>query len=255
MKDDQISNSDLSDFFKNLPEKVSVLEEQIDLKIQMEYFDASKRIREDPGDENFFERKELLFSDKSALFEKKIMLVQLASIENIEAFRTIERFKNNPLKELREWAILAYLESKTLIENSLSNEHQVIISTGLGGKGTKLRYFVVFIAKENLLLNELQQRMVSSELDFTLGQQYSGEIENISFYQGCIAITCLIPLRKPVKDIFSAIIRECNLYGNFLKVNFIITNIQIMSEAEIYNVLEEQEGDMDFGNIDLNRWK
>lgn len=254
MKDENINNSDLSDFFKNLPEKVSVLEEQIDLKIQMEYFDASKRIKEDPGDENFFEKKDLLFSDKSAVFEKKIMLVQLASLENIEAFRTIEKFKNNSSEELKEWAILAYLESKTLIENSLSNEHQVIISTGLGGKGTKLRYFVVFISRYNQILNDLQQRLVGSELKFTL-DKYDGDIEKITFYKGFLAIICLIPLRKPVKEIFSATIKECNLYGDFLKENYIITNIQIMNEKQIQNVLDDQDDEMNFGNIDLNRWK
>lgn len=254
MNDEHISNSDLSDFLKNLPEKVSVLEEQIDLKIQMEYFDASKRIKEDIGDEDFFEKKDLLFNDKSALFEKKIMLVQLASIENIEAFRTIEKYKNNSTGELKEWAILAYLESKTLIENSLSNDHQIIISTGLGGKGTKLRYFVVFISKDKASLADLEQRLVGSELEFAL-DRYNGEIENITYYKGFTAVTCLIPLRNPVKEIFSATIKECNLYGNFLKENYIITNIQIMTEDEIHNTLEDKNDDMNFGNIDLNQWK
>lgn len=252
MSEDSINN--LSDFFSNLPEKFSVLEEPIDLNIQMEYFDASKRVKEDAADDGFFEKKDLLFNKNIAHFEKKLILVQLASLENIEAFRTIEKYKNNSDEELKDWAALAFLESKTVIENSLTNEHHVIISTGLGGKGSSLRYFVVLIAKDRGGFTDLQEKLISSELDYALCK-FGGEIETLDIVDGFAALTCLIPLKKPVKEIFSGMIKECNLYGDFLQVNFIITNIKVMKWKEIKNLLENDTTRPVSGEIDLNRWE
>ncbi len=39
--------------------------------------------------------------------------------------------------------MLAFQENKMLLESSLLDENQILISTGLGGKGMKLRYFTV----------------------------------------------------------------------------------------------------------------
>ncbi len=252
MHEDNLNN--LSDFFNKLPEKYSVLEESIDLNIQLEYFDTSKRFRENPSDENFFDKKELLFNKSTSLFEKKQMLVQLALMENVEAFRTIEKFKNNSENELKEWATLAFIESKTIIENSLTNEHHVIISTGMGGKGTKLRYFVVLIAKDKGGFTDLQERLIDSELDFVM-TKYNGEIETLNIQNDFVTVTCLIPLKKPVKEIFTKMIKECNLYGDFLQTNFIITNIKIMNDAEIRELLESDDKETDIGDLELNRWK
>jgi hypothetical protein len=36
-------------------------------------------------------------------------------------------------------------------------------------------------------------------------------------------------------------IRECNVYGNFLRSNFIITNVKELSEEEIDHYLKNQQ--------------
>ena len=51
----------------------------------------------------------------------------------------------------------------------LLDEHQVFISTGLGGKGKKLRYYVVFLNKKtDEMLNATQQKLLKDELIFEL---------------------------------------------------------------------------------------
>ncbi|MBI5220065.1 MAG: hypothetical protein HY958_14150 [Bacteroidia bacterium] len=254
MDSDPVDSESLMNFFQNLPDKFSVMEEQIDITVQMEYFDISKKIRENGSAENYFENRALLFNEATATADKKIILAQLASLENIEAFRTIEKYKKNPDHELKDWATLAFLESKTVIENSLTDETQVIISSGLGGKGSKLRYFVILFEKNKNGFSDIQKKIIHSELDFEFHKHHA-EIEKIEFGESYVAITCLIPLKAPIKDIFINFISECNLYGDFLQSNYIITNIKLINAEEIKILIDKENFGKDQGTIDINRLK
>jgi hypothetical protein len=43
----------------------------------------------------------------------------------------------------------------------------------------------------------------------------------------------LIPLQITIKDFFKEGIDECNQYGNFLKSNFLVTNVKQLTAEEI----------------------
>jgi hypothetical protein len=65
--------------------------------------------------------------------------------------------------------VLALQENRMLLQTSLLDEQQFFISTGLGGKGKKLRYYLVFINRNrNELLTKTQQKLVKDELIFGL---------------------------------------------------------------------------------------
>ena len=149
----------IQEMLGKLPEKLNILQEQIDINLQMEYFKAAQKNREKPV-KNIIGKKDLLFTGELTKAEKKWLLLQLASIDNVEAFRTIERFVKEGDPELREWAVLAFQESRMIIESSLLDENQVFISTGLGGKGSKLRYFIVLLSKNNQDFSEIDRKSV-----------------------------------------------------------------------------------------------
>jgi hypothetical protein len=50
----------------------------------------------------------------------------------------------------------------------------------------------------------------------------------------------LFPFDKDVKSNLSAAIAECNQYGNFLDAKFLFTNVKVLSEKEIENILEKK---------------
>ncbi len=234
------NNQDAIDFFSQLPDNYIVFEEQVDVKNQLDYFEASKKCREEKKDFNVLEIREKLFLPDTSIEEKKQILVQLASLENIEDFRVIEKYKNNPDPEMKDWAALAFIESKTLIENSLTDESHVIISSGLGGKKNCLRFFIVLFNVHESGFSDTQKKVLKTETEIKFSE-YNSEIEEINFYNNYCTATCLIPVKTPVHVIFRSIIDECNLFGNFLKTNFIVTNVKKLSQEEIMQLEENNK--------------
>ena len=118
----------------SLPENFSILEEQIDVDLQMEYFELARSTREEDEIEGLIKTApDLLYSEESTFELKKKTLVGLAGIDDVEAFRIIEKFHKESSEELKSWAVLALQESRMVLQSSLLEEQQVFISTGLGG--------------------------------------------------------------------------------------------------------------------------
>jgi len=227
----------IQDMLGKLPDNMNILQEQIDINLQMEYFKAAQKNREKPV-ENIISKKELLFSDEITKAEKKWLLVQLATIDNIEAFRTIERFVKEGEKDLREWAVLAFQESRMIIESSLLDENQVFISTGLGGKGAKLRYFIVLLSNSGEDFTEVQCKIIQSEFSYIF-KQSEAEVEKYDFPGPMATILAIIPIQTPIKDLLNKSVDECNTLGNFIRSDFIVTNVKILTINEIQDFLRK----------------
>ncbi len=224
--------------FTDIPNNFNILEYQVDINVQIEYFEYSKKHKGKVDKQKLFDNKNILFDKTVPIEEKKKMLVQLSSIEDVEIFRTIEKYLKNPDKELENWAILALQESRILLESSLLDENKVFISTGLGGKGTKLRYFLVLTTKNEETLNKFQKEQVVKELNFIL-KNNNVDIENLSFTDyNYFTITCLVQISDSLQKIFRLAIEEINQFGDFLSPNFLVTNIKILSNDEILDYLK-----------------
>jgi len=228
---------------ENLPENFSILEEQVDIELQMKYFEEVKRVRElNTAGENF-ENKNLLFNKETEVEKKREILLALAGIDDVKAFRTIEKFVASSNGEIRKWAVLALQESRMLIQSSLLDEQQVFISTGLGGKGQKLRYYVVFINKKPWeILSGTQQKLLKDEVIIEL-KAHDGEFETIDFTEGFSTSLVMLPLQTDIRNVFRNIVEECNQYGNFLDDDMIITNMKMLSRTEITEMLKNREAD------------
>lgn len=223
----------IMELFGKIPENFSILEEQIDIKTQMTYFEESKKIKEDkPDKEEVLSRKDDLFNEELDIDAKKELLVLLANLDDVEAFRAIEKYYKEVPDSLKEWTALSLQESRMTLESSLLNENQVIISTGLGGKGKKLRYFAVLAAKNELSFSELQERLLEKELEFSV-RKNDGELEEVRFEECYCMFTSLIPLNVSIKEIIRIAIEECNQIGDFINPKFLLTNVKVFSLDEI----------------------
>lgn len=240
MEEEQFYNS-IQKALENLPDNFSILEERIDIEVQLKYFEFAKEIREKNNSKECFEIREQLFSDIISIERKKEILSAIASLDNVKAFRTIEKFAKETEGELKQWAILALQESRMLIQSSLLNEQQIFISTGLGGKGKKLRYYAVFLNNnQNELLNEVQQKLLRDELIFELDSN-EGEFESMDFTEGFSTCLVVLPLQIDIKKVFNNVIDECNQYGGFLKDDIIVTNVKVLSRSEIIQMLHQNK--------------
>lgn len=234
---------------ENLPDNFSILEEQIDIDIQVKYFELANRVRSKKNAAKCFKNREELFLDDISDDRKREILLAIASIDDVKAFRTIEKFVGLAEGEIKQWAVLAFQESRMLIQSSLLDEQQVFISTGLGGKGQKLRYYVVFINRNrNIILTKTQQKLLKNELVYELNQN-KGEFESMDFSEGFSTVLVMLPLQSDLKKLFRSVIDECNQYGDFLDDDMIVTNVKVMSRNEILEMLKQNKDD-DFDELE-----
>jgi len=242
MSDESIFGK-LSELFDKVPKKFSILQEQIDVATQMEYFEASKSIKEKGKNIDINEYKTKLFTAETNIDEKKEVLLHLAYCQEVEAYRAIEKFLKSET-ELKEWATIALQESRMLIESNLLDESQVFISTGLGGKNLNLRYFIVLLSSSESGFSESQKKIIKSEFEYAINNN-EGEVEKIEFPENFATLVALFPLDSDVHIVLKSALLECNQLGNFLQNNFLVTNVKVFSNDEIREMLKNRDEEMD----------
>lgn len=238
MADENIHDK-IKQIFGKIPD-FSILEEKIDLDLQLEYFECSRDVKEELDPDQVVMRMDDIFNLKLDEELRKERFAEMASVELVEVYRTIEKYVQSGRQELRSWAILALQESRMLLESRLLDENQVFISTGLGGKEGKLRYYIVLLHTKRIRFTAVQQKVVRNELEIMI-KQHKGKVEKLSFIQQYATLMVLIPIDVTIKEIFKKAIRECNQYGDFLKENFIVTNVKELSRNEIEEFINSRK--------------
>lgn len=239
MSDNNEIGEQFEDLMGKIPKNFSLLEKQIDVDIQMEYFKQASESRS-LDKEDVIEKQDLLFNDEISDEEKKDILTQLAGIDDVEIFRTIEKYYNSENNTIKDWTYLALTESKLVLESSLLDENKVFISTGLGGIGKKLRYFIVFTNINKIPFNNYQKELIKNEVEYSL-EKNDSQIENVNFFDNYCSIKALIPLDSSLPQIFRSAIKECNSIENFIDENFIITNVKELSTKDINEFVNKRE--------------
>lgn len=230
----------IEEMFGKNPGNLNILEQKIDVDVQMEYFEFSKKMASEFDEYWAIDQADSLLDEDYPIELKKKLLARLASVNKVECYRAIESYMDNPDEELKDWACLSLYESRMHLEGDFLGENQIFISTGLGGKDEKLRYFVVFIARNQSNLNHTQKRILNSEFEYIL-RKYDAEIEDVQFSEYLATILLLMPIQYSIKQIFQEIIDECNQYGEFLIDNFIVTNVKVLPFNEIKDFIEKKQ--------------
>lgn len=214
-----------------IPGSVSILEQRIDTAVQTEYYNYSQNLQKKFNPDDILRNRDIVFEDGMAPEERKDMMVKLATIDNIDAYRTLEKCACMLTDHLKEWAILALQENRLLLESKLLDQNRILISTGLGGKGLNLRYFTVFMSM-NKKYSGFEQKVIINEVCYAY-KRIGGELESIDFDEEICTVLGMIPLQIAVQKFYDDIISECNLYGDFIHSQYIITNVKVISNPEI----------------------
>jgi len=217
----------------------SIMETAIDLSVQNEYFNYSKST-----DFNNIDYKEVLkesnnlFSENTPLETKKRILILLAHFGTAESYRTLEKYLNRSERSLRDWALLSLKECRMFLESDLLEEEGGFISTGLGGKDNKLRYYFIVSSKDGLTFSEFHRDSVKKGFEITC-QKYISGIEEINFESSYAMIEILIPMSVAVGDVIEEGISECNKMEEFLFFHYYVTNVKKPTNEEILEYLDE----------------
>lgn len=242
--DDNIYDK-LQNVAKLFSNNFSTIDEPIDMKLQTAYFMRSKKVKEalkdaKPDIDQIADLYDPSLTDEQ-LMERMILL---SDIDDPRAYRILEEYAQNRDNRLHQWSLMAQQESKMLIEGSLLNERQIFVSTGLGGRGHQLRYFVGLIANDIAEFEPYQQHIIQTEFDSALKANNS-ELEHIEFQGPYAALTLLIPLDVPFHKVLLSAVEECNQYGNFLKEDFLVTNVRMLTFADMDEIVKKRESDGD----------
>jgi hypothetical protein len=217
---------------------VAILEEEIDVKLQLQYFNESKLQKKNLDKKVVLQKKEMLFNPDVTLTDKKLLLCQLASVNEVEAFRMLESYKANPDKALADWSVLAYQESKMLLQSTLLDDKPLFISTGLGGKGHRLRYFIVMLTNDHRAFSTYQEELVKGEVELGCNLN-KAVLEEIEFYGYFATVQALVPIDVSLKKMLSDIVANCNDIGNFLNSSLLVTNVKKLSLGEIELLIDK----------------
>ena len=222
---------------------LNILEEEVDIKVQKEYFELAELLSKNPENyqkisKDYLEHINDLFDNTIDEEKKKRMLVVLATLDDVTVYRTIENFSKQD-SPLQKWGVIALQQSRMLLQSNLLDDPGVFISTGLGGHGLLLRYFCVFFNRINGPLQPFQQNILKNETEAAVNAA-EGTLESVEFRDDFTTMLLLLPLKTDLQPLFTGIIDECNQYGNFLHENMIITNVKKLAEEEIRQLLRSQ---------------
>jgi hypothetical protein len=224
---------------KNVLDSLSIIDEPIDLSTQEEYFSFSETIDFNNVDyEEVLTESDKLFDKHAPIESKKRILILLAHLGTAESCRILEKYLKISEGNLKDWTSLSLKECRTFLESVLLQDEGGLISTGLGGKGNKLRYYFIVRSKNGLPFSENHRNTLKRGFEI-ISDKYKSAIDEINFEATYAMIGILVPMDVAVGEVIEEGISECNKMSEFLLLDYYVTNVKKATRGEISNYLEE----------------
>ncbi len=229
-------------FLEGLPLKFRVMDISLGVDTQMEFLEMLGKVDESFSHDFFKKNEARLFSPDTPFAELKQLLVHLSMVDSVEAMRSLERYVEQCPGEVKEFAQMAAYQSKLFLEASILGENQVLVASGMGGEGERMRFFVALMSRNRAPLSGAQQQLVQKEVEYQL-KQSGATVESVTFEGGYVRIFALIPMRTNVKRLLERCIAECNELGSFMDQNMIISTVKPLSVDELDRIVNERSAD------------
>lgn len=228
----------LMDFLSTQPHNVRIIEEVISIHVQERFLKIAQNLKPDGPDQNGQRAtKDEILKGSLSIEETEYELVRQAFTGEIEDYRFLESYQLSAQNELRDFARFACLVSRIRVESELTGNPPSLISTGLGGKGNRLRYIMAIFPNFNGTFSETQARVIQNEWEET-GKTFEIESEKIRFLFEYAFIQALVPITVDLNSVAKAFINESNRFGNFIYQGYFLTNVAIPTHREILRFKE-----------------
>jgi hypothetical protein len=129
-------------------------------------------------------------------------------------------------------------ECRVWLESDLYDSNIGYISSGLGGKNNKPRYYFLVLPIEGHLFTKLQHKIIQTELAI-VAESLNCEIESFDFQKLYVGIIVLIPMKVAISKFIELAIRMSNEFGDFVLEHYYVANTEIPSKEEIPEILEK----------------
>lgn len=228
-------DEDIRAFRDSFPERFIVTETELDQATYQEYQSVVEKIGEKSGYDVRL-AADLLYESTTPMARKKEVLVRLARGATTEAYRLLQEYLEAPDAGMAEWGKIALYECQMLLTDAMLDEGVGLISTGLGGKGNRLRYIVAIgIACPDLADD---QRALIARTIREVCERHDSELEDLQITASHLKMTVLIPMDTAPADPLEEVIKRINADEELLYVGYMITNVRAPSDEEISVYLE-----------------
>jgi len=209
--------SEIENLLKSIPNDFRAMENKISTKAIDEYYEIANELKGKNKAEiiqNQNKWRELKFSK-----EVKELLVYLSEIGDVKSYRKIEKIMKSGKSEILDFSYVVLKFARLNLENNLFDEPIGFISTELGGKGNKLRYY--FVVKSKDKIEKEKESKLINELKNICNQDYS-EIEEIENHGRYILVKILVSIDIAIGNIIEKLTNKCV----FLDEEYICDNVE-----------------------------
>ena len=91
--------------------KVRIIEAIVDPDIQVEYLEYASQIRNDFDEQKIIDKSDDIFDAEVDIDEKKRLLTLMATIDDVNIYRKLEKYIEIAEDDLKSWALIAHQES------------------------------------------------------------------------------------------------------------------------------------------------
>ncbi len=220
-------------------ENFQVISEPIDMNIQLAYleFKTKDKLKYVPEFKPIY-LDELKKSFISLQDWSKNMCI-LGSSGDVEILRLLESIYDSFVEDKKQWCYLAIKDIQMTLESELLETSSVYISTGLGGKGSKIRYFAAMIVKDKSLFSNSDFRsLIKGEIDMFFMQKYH-ELELVNVTDKYITIKFLKEILEDVQGFIKQLVEKLKEYGDLFEDSILITNVKELPENEIMSYIDK----------------
>ena len=226
------------EFLGDMPERFSITEEEIDPIIYQEFYEYLSKlpIGEDDEDRVLQEGARLIDATVQVR-EKKEIIVRLAQLGTVKAYRLLERYLGQADGEFKHWGRAGIRHCQMLLEGSLSDKSVGRISTGLGGKDNRLRYILIVGLLKPASLPE-QKRLIEEAFHQTC-QHHHSAAEGFKFTISYVQVSLLVSMDIPVGQVIDESIQAINERAPCLHERYFVTNVNQPTEEEVQQYLSE----------------
>jgi curved DNA-binding protein CbpA len=209
--------AEIANLFKSIPDEFRVIENKIKEKAINEYYDILDNL--DNRTQVEILKSQNNWSNIRSSKETKELLVCLSKIGNVKGYRIIEEIIKSGNPEILDFSYVSLKFARLNLENQLSDESIGFISSGLGGKENKLRYYFVIKSKEKIEKN--RELIIIDELK-NICTKNDSEFEESENHGNYILIKILVSIDFAIGIIIDNLTKKCP----FLDKEYMCTNVE-----------------------------
>ncbi len=221
----EIEKNIIVELLESIPNEFRVIESQINSKSLAEYYELLEKLKKEVQSDKLKDLE--TWSNLKSGKKIKELLVALSEIGDVKSYRRIEEIIESKNPEINQLAHVALKFARLNLENQLLDEPIGFISSELGGKGNKLRYY--FAIKSEKDIEEEKKLVIVKELR-EICKRSDSEFEQIENHGNYVLIQILVSIDFAIGNVIEELIEKCP----FLDQEYLCTNVEKPTNEFVY---------------------